>query len=183
MAADENRAISLERTAVAGSIGQPRQKGWTRMIKLSRMADYGIVVMTQLVRAEGKQMSATDLAEQTRIPLPTVSKVMKTLSRNGLVQSSRGAHGGYDLARGKERISVVEVIEAMDGPIALTTCVDDADDSCPIGSICQVRPNWQRINDAIKDALSTITLDEMSQTIPPAFMVAADDKIAENGAV
>lgn len=153
------------------------------VIRLSKMADYGIVIVTQLVRADGQQKSASDVAAETQIPQPTVSKIMKQLVRAGVLNSVRGVNGGYDLAKPKDRITVADVIEALDGPIALTSCMDADDESCGIEALCLARPNWQRINDAIRDALDSITIEEMSQTIPPAFMAAPADEADKVGAL
>jgi FeS assembly SUF system regulator len=103
------------------------------------------------------------LAVQTQIPEPTASKVLKKLARAGVVVSQRGAKGGYALARSPEQIGVNEVIEAIDGPIAVTECSDETTDSlCEYETNCGVRANWQRINVAVQRALSEITLADMA---------------------
>jgi FeS assembly SUF system regulator len=129
--------------------------------------------MTNLARQPGRQHNAPEVAAQSHIPLPMASKILKALARTGLLASHRGAKGGYGLARPAERISVAEIIAALDGPIALTACIEDGPGECEIEALCPARANWQRINDAIRHALESITLAEMAQTIPRAFGVPA----------
>ena len=126
------------------------------------MTDYAVVLATHLAAVEGPH-AARDLAVQTQIPEPTASKVLKKLARAGVVVSQRGAKGGYALARSPEQIGVNEVIEAIEGPIAVTECLDDTtDSSCEYETHCGVRANWQRINVAVHKALSEITLADMA---------------------
>lgn len=143
------------------------------MIKLSKLADYGIVVMTHLARP-GMQASAHAIAEATRIPPPMASKVLKALARDGLLRSQRGVKGGYELARPASAITVAEIIESLDGPIAVTDCVDGAPGDCVIESLCPARTNWERINTAIRGALDGVTLAEMADAIPAAFLRPED---------
>jgi FeS assembly SUF system regulator len=139
------------------------------VIRLSKLADYGIVIMTTLARQPGRQQNAPEVAALSHIPQPMVSKILKALARAGLLVSHRGAKGGYDLARPAAAISVAEVISALDGPIAMTACVEDGPGGCEIEALCPVRANWQRINDAIRGALEGISVGEMAQAIPSAF--------------
>lgn len=134
------------------------------MLRISRLADYGVVLGTRLASLElGELRSVRGLAAETGIPQPTVSKILKQLSRHGVVDSVRGAHGGYRLARLPEETSVAEVIEAVEGPIGVTECgTDDDDIDCELSGRCDVRGNWQRINQAIQQALEGITLAEMA---------------------
>jgi FeS assembly SUF system regulator len=132
------------------------------MLRISKMTDYAVVLATHLAAAEGPH-AARDLAVQTQIPEPTASKVLKKLARAGVVISQRGARGGYALARPPEQIGVHEVIEAIDGPIAVTECSDETTDSlCEYETNCGARANWQRINVAVHNALSEITLADMA---------------------
>jgi FeS assembly SUF system regulator len=140
------------------------------VIRLSRLADYGIVIVTHLARQPERQQAAPEIALATSIPQPVASKVLKLLARADVLVSHRGARGGYGLARGAELISVADVVEAVDGPIALTTCLDESDD-CGIEALCPARANWQRVNDAIRDALKRVSLAEMRQGIPSAFLL------------
>ncbi len=132
------------------------------------MTDYAVVLATHLAATEGPH-AARDLALQTQIPEPTASKVLKKLARAGVVISQRGARGGYALARPPQQVGVNEVIEAIEGPIAVTECSDETTDSlCEYETNCGVRANWQRINVAVHEALSAVTLADM------AFPGAAD---------
>ena len=126
------------------------------------MTDYAVVLATHLAVADGAH-AARDLALQTQIPEPTASKVLKKLARAGVVISQRGAKGGYALARRPEQIGIHEVIEAIEGPIAVTECSDESTDSlCEYETNCGVRANWQRINLAVQRALSEISLADMA---------------------
>ena len=126
------------------------------------MTDYAVVLATHLASAV-EPHAARDLAVQTQIPEPTASKVLKKLARAGVVVSQRGAKGGYALARPAAAIGVNEVIEAIEGPIAVTECSDErTDSSCEYETNCGVRANWQRINQAVHQALSDVTLADMA---------------------
>lgn len=144
------------------------------MIKLSKLADYGIVIMTHLARPGRGQSSAHEIAQATQVPPPMASKILKALARDGLLRSQRGVKGGYELARPATAISVAEIIETLDGPIAVTDCVDGAPGDCMIESLCPARTNWERINSAIRDALAEVTLAEMANAIPAAFRQPLD---------
>lgn len=141
------------------------------MIRLSKLADYGIVIMTHMARGPERQQTAPEIAAQTYLPLPMASKILKTLVRGGLLASHRGVKGGYGLARPAREISVADVIVALEGPIALTACIEHGPGECDIEALCPARANWQRINDAIRDALEGISLLEMAQAVPAAFGV------------
>jgi FeS assembly SUF system regulator len=134
------------------------------MIRLSKLADYAMVVLFRLSAApepgEGVQTSP-GIASATGVPEPTVAKVLKLLTAASLVHSHRGARGGYRLARGLEDISVADVITAVDGPIALTACVAGAHAVCGTEGSCALRGRWKLVNDAIRRALDGITLAEM----------------------
>ena len=132
------------------------------MLRISKMTDYAVVLATHLAAAEGAH-AARDLALHTQIPEPTASKVLKKLARAGVVTSQRGAKGGYALARAPQQIGIHEVIEAIEGPIAVTECSDESNESfCEYETNCGVRANWQRINFAVQSALATITLADMA---------------------
>lgn len=132
------------------------------MLRISKLTDYAVVLATHLAATEGPH-AARDLAVQTQIPEPTASKVLKKLARAGVVISQRGSKGGYALARPAAEIGVNEVIEAIEGPIAVTECSDESTDSfCEYETNCGVRANWQRINLAVHNALSEISLADMA---------------------
>lgn len=134
------------------------------MLRMSKLTDYGTVVMTSMARAPDHVYSAANLAVQTGLALPTVSKVLKTLTRARLLISVRGAKGGYTLARTPREISIAQVINAMEGPIGMTEC-GSVPGLCLVESGCAVRANWQRINQMVLQALDRITLEQMTQPI------------------
>ena len=131
------------------------------MIRLSRLADYGVVMMTHIATLADDMHTAHAVAEATRIPEPTASKILKTLVRADLLDSHRGASGGYTLARQPDEIRITEIIIAVDGPIALTSCLDAAGSDCSLVPTCPTRTNWQKINDAIHRALDEVSLADM----------------------
>ena len=131
------------------------------MLKLGKLTDYATVVMTALATEPARQRCAQELAEATHVAAPTVSKLMKTLSKHGLVESMRGAHGGYRLARAPEQISVADIVAAIEGPIALTECAVH-EGCCTIESHCGARSNWRLINNAINAALQSVSLAQMA---------------------
>lgn len=131
------------------------------MIKLSRLSDYGIVLMTQLAARPGILTTAPELALTSGLPVPTVSKVLKAIAQDGLLESQRGTKGGYALTRPAAEISVADIIRALEGPIALTECTEAEGGSCDIEPSCPTRTNWVRINDAVIGALEGISLVEM----------------------
>lgn len=136
------------------------------MIRITREADYGILLMTCLAQADGQPHSAAALAQQRQLPLPMVSKILKSLARAGLLISQRGAQGGYSLARSAAEISAADIIGALEGPIAITECSGDNHDGCSRLEHCEVSGHWPRINQAIHTALQSINLLEMSRPDP-----------------
>ena len=134
------------------------------MLKISRLADYGMVLMHSLAKNQPLKLSAKQLADASHIPLPTVSKLLKCLSEVGLVQSLRGAQGGYRLGRSPQAISVADVIKAVDGGIALTDCVL-SETTCSLIDRCELRGNWHYINDQVSYLLYQISILEMQQSI------------------
>ena len=131
------------------------------MLRLGRLTDYGIVLMAHLAGAGPGPHNARDLASHTQLPQPAVSKLLKALARSGLLESSRGPQGGYALARSAGEITVPEMIEALEGPIALTDCTLH-EGACAQESSCHVRTPWQQINRAVHDALSRIHLSDLA---------------------
>ena len=136
------------------------------MIRITKQTDYGIVLLTHLAVTPERQINAPELAGETRLPLPMVSKILKLLVREGVLVSHRGVKGGYGLARLPEEISMAEVITALEGPIAITECVDE-NSGCTHEPFCSVRGRWHRINTALRVALEGITLAEMADTQSP----------------
>jgi FeS assembly SUF system regulator len=151
------------------------------MLRLSKLTDYAVVVMVRLAGVEGVQTSP-GIAAATGIPEPTVSKVLKTLTSCGLVSSQRGARGGYRLNRGLGAIAIADVIAAIDGPIALTACVDGAVSGCESLGLCPMRGRWDPVNDAIQSALSRITLADMQVALLPAFRPPAPQPFLQSAA-
>ena len=139
------------------------------MLRLSKLTDYAVVVLTRLARdgatPSGPVQTALSLAGDTGITEPTVAKVLKVLAQAGLVEGVRGPRGGYRLTRPLASVPLSEVIVAVDGPIALTACVDGGSGMCEAEGICPVRGRWDPVNDAIRRALSGITLADL--TPPP----------------
>ena len=129
------------------------------MLRVSKLTDYATVVLTCLAAGDD-MMSAQALAERARLELPTVSKLLKQLAQAGLVASTRGINGGYRLVRAPERISIADIVTAMEGPIGMTECSAHAG-MCGHEPHCGVRVNWQRINQAIAGALESVTLADM----------------------
>jgi FeS assembly SUF system regulator len=134
------------------------------MLRISRLTDYATVILASL--AGGNLASAADVADRTRIGLPTVSKLLKELQHAGLVTSVRGAHGGYQLARPAAAINAAEIIDAVEGPLALTECAGGAG-NCGIEATCLVGQGWQRISRAIRRALVDVTLEELVRRDTP----------------
>ena len=138
------------------------------MLRLSKETDYGIVILTYLATTPDDEAlsSARDVADEVNLPLPMVKKVLKDLMGSGLLDSHRGVHGGYRLARSPNGISVADVIDALEGPLGLTECTGEAPDDCNIVEVCQVRGNWELVNRAIRQALTKITLTHMAGSVP-----------------
>lgn len=151
------------------------------MIRITKQADYGIVLMTHMASLTDRQLTAPDLAADTRLPLPMVSKILKLLARHGLLVSHRGVKGGYALAQEPEEISVVDIIGALDGPIAITECIDDSPGDCDHERRCPTRANWHLINEAVRRALEGITLAEMSHPLPSEKLYTIGGGSEENG--
>ena len=130
------------------------------MLRMSKLTDYATMVMAELARGDGALLTAADMATRTGLTATTVSKLLKSLTRAGLVNSQRGAQGGYVLARQPDDISAAEVIVALEGPVAITECSTEHG-NCDLESVCRVGSAWQRINLAIYQALQKISLAEL----------------------
>jgi len=130
------------------------------MLRVSKLTDYATVILSYMARDQRRIHAAMEIADATGIMLPTVSKILKLLVKAKVLNSLRGAKGGYGLARAPREISVASVISALEGPIAITEC-SISDDSCQQSSDCKIRGNWHLINQAILDALESITLADM----------------------
>jgi FeS assembly SUF system regulator len=131
-------------------------------MRLSNLADYAVVIMCAASRhCGGGRVSAGELAAETGIPAPTVQKVVSKLTGAGLLRSVRGAGGGLQLARPAAAISVADIVEAVEGPIALTACIEGLD--CVIDHNCSVKPHWPKINNALRSALAAISLTSLTR--------------------
>ena len=131
------------------------------MLRMGKLTDYATVVLASLAQQPERHRAAAELAERTRLARPTVSKVLKDLQRAGLVVSSRGAQGGYRLARRPEEITAAQILDVFEGPIAITEC-SGAASQCGIERLCRVGSAWQRVNAAIRRALEDVTLRQLA---------------------
>ena len=131
------------------------------MLRIGKLTDYATVLMTCLAGRPGEVLAASELAEHARLEMPTVSKLLKQLQRTGLVESTRGLHGGYRLARPARQISAAAILDAMEGPLALTEC-STGHSQCDLQTTCSVGGSWQRINEAVRQSLHEITLAELA---------------------
>ena len=139
-------------------------------MRLSSLADYAIVLMSAAARTCGTvPLNATLLSVQTGVPLPTAQKLVSRLATAGLLTSARGTGGGFRLARPAAAISLADIVEAVEGPIALTTCVDDHRDHCALDHHCLVKPHWGVVNQAVRDALDSVSLVHLSQPAQPVM--------------
>ena len=136
-------------------------------MRLSSLADYAVVLMAAAARHCGTaRLNATALAEETGVPLPTAQKLVGRLATAGLIESARGAGGGFRLARPAAAISLADIVEAVEGPIAMTTCVDEDRHDCALDGHCAVKPHWGVVNGAIRGALAGVSLMQLS--MPPS---------------
>jgi FeS assembly SUF system regulator len=131
------------------------------MLRMGKLTDYATVVLASLAQQPERHRAAAELSERTRLAKPTVSKVLKGLQRAGLVVSSRGAQGGYALARRPEEITAAQILDVFEGPIAITEC-SGAASQCGIERLCRVGSAWQRVNAAIRRALEDVTLRQLA---------------------
>jgi FeS assembly SUF system regulator len=137
-------------------------------MRLTHLADYAVVMMTAAARrAEGERLSATELSEETGVPLPTAQKLMGKLAAAGLLTSVRGAGGGFTLAKPGHDISLADVIEAVEGPIAMAQCCggDEASD-CALDARCLVKPHMNIVSAAVRGALNAVSLERLATTNP-----------------
>lgn len=136
-------------------------------MRLSSMADYAVVTMTAAARhCGGRRVNAAQLAEETGLPAPTVQKLVSRLAAAGLINSTRGARGGLKLARPAAAITLADIVEAVEGPIALAACIDHPHD-CAIEEGCSLRPRWPQVNSAVRSALAGIALSELAAPSAP----------------
>ena len=142
------------------------------MLRVTKLTDYATVVLAALAVAPNRVRSAAELAERSRLELPTVSKVLKPLAHAGLVTGFRGASGGYRLARAPSQISLIEIVEAIEGPLGMTECSGEHS-SCEHEPHCGVQGQWRQINDVIADTLRGMTLAQMLPKAIPIKLASA----------
>jgi FeS assembly SUF system regulator len=144
------------------------------MVRLSKLTDYGMVLMSCFARAPaGSLRTARDLAAESRVPLPTVSKILKELLGSGLLLSRRGIQGGYCLAREPRQISLADIITALEGPVALTECSTDVSGLCDVEACCAIKRNQQVISQAIRGVLAKLKLSDLIQPLRLTAIEAA----------
>ena len=141
------------------------------MLRISRLTDYGTMILVHLAGQDAGLCSASDVAAGTHLALPTVQKLLKTLAKSGLVGSVRGANGGYRLTRAPEDITAAEILNVLEGPVAITECSTETH-QCELEPLCQVGSAWQKINRAIRSAMEDIRLSDLRR--PPTEFVLQD---------
>jgi FeS assembly SUF system regulator len=143
------------------------------MLRISKLTDYGIVLLAHFAQEPpDASLNAREMAEATGLPAPVVSKMLKALSAAALLHSQRGAKGGYRLARAPSQVTVAEIVERLEGPIALMAC-SAGPGHCEQESVCQVRAPWQRINRAVQGALERVTLEDLARPGPETSALLA----------
>ena len=135
-------------------------------MRLSSLADYAVVMLSAAARHPcDARLSATLLADETGVPLPTAQKLMGRLAASGLLRSARGTGGGFTLARRPQEITLADIVEAVEGPIAMTSCVDETRHECGLETACKVRPHWGAVNGAIRASLSGVSLATLAAEV------------------
>jgi FeS assembly SUF system regulator len=134
-------------------------------MRLSHLADYAVVLMTAAARRPvDARLSATELSIETGVPLPTAQKLMGQLAASGLLRSARGAAGGYSLAKPAAEISLADMVEAVEGPIAMTACSGhEGPSDCALDAHCRVKPHMGVVGDAVRSALGAVSLTELAR--------------------
>lgn len=131
------------------------------MIKLSKMTDYAVILLADMVNRNHELVNATTLAQATKLPEPTVSKILKALARYDIIASTRGANGGYALNRQPTEINMADIITALEGPISLTDCVEGKSANCERANTCTMKGKWNPVNQAMQSALENVSLQQM----------------------
>ena len=131
------------------------------MIKLNKITDYAVVILGLLSSRNPNKFSTSKISADTGLSVHTVAKVCKLLNNANLIQAGRGAHGGYFCETSPSEISVAVIVEAIDGPIAITACLEESEDLCETQSICLLSGNWNKANNAILNALESVTLSDL----------------------
>ena len=148
-------------------------------MRLSSLADYAVVMMSAAARHCGTaRLNAGQLAGETGVPLPTAQKLVSRLAAAGLVESARGTGGGFRLARPAAAISLADIVEAVEGPIAMTSCVDADSHDCALDGHCLVKPHWGAVNEAIRGALAGVSLAHLSAAHAPSALAPREKVLA-----
>ncbi|MCG8433552.1 MAG: SUF system Fe-S cluster assembly regulator [Gammaproteobacteria bacterium] len=146
------------------------------MLRLSKLTDYGTVILAYMARKPDTTYTANGIAAQTHLTLPTVSKLLKLLTKGKLLESRRGSHGGYSLARLPSDINAVEIIDAIEGPFGITECSSN-NGQCGLEPFCASGHNWQRVNLAIRGALQSLTLAQLAKPLAAAPKIEIGDRL------
>lgn len=150
------------------------------MIKLSNLADYAVVLMSSIAVRPDDLHTAASLNTDTKVPLPTVSKILGKLARAKLLKSNRGIGGGFSMNGSKENISIADIIEAVDGPVQLTNCLSETEHNCDYEPACLTRSKWDKINNAVYEALNNVPLSEMVTMPYDFFPLSEQEKLKES---
>ncbi|MDB5491472.1 MAG: Iron-sulfur cluster regulator IscR [Micavibrio sp.] len=153
------------------------------MIKLSRFADYAVVILAEMAGDANARLAASDLSKRINLPEPTVAKILKFLTKGGILSSTRGVNGGYGLTRAAQAITVADIITAMEGPISLTECADTKS-TCALEGHCAMNGRWGKVNMAVRTALQSVTLVDLMQSSSPrkqAITATRDNALAGEG--
>lgn len=147
------------------------------MLRLGKLTDYAIVLLGALAQNRTRDLAATTLSEKTGLPRPTVAKILKKLHKADMISATRGAQGGYKMVRSPASISIAAVVEAMEGPIALTDCIPEDAAPCAFGANCHHTARWRLVNEAVRSALLTVSLADMATTPTAIFIPDAQQEV------
>ncbi len=131
------------------------------MLKISKIADYAVVILADMANKNQQKISVSTIANSTGLAEPTISKVLKALLKAGIVESTRGIYGGYSIKGPPNKISIEDIIKAVDGPVLITSCSHGSKPDCSVSQICAVKGRWDDINIAISEILSSVSLTDM----------------------
>jgi FeS assembly SUF system regulator len=146
------------------------------MIRVTKLTDYGVGLMAQMAeRGQGTMATAPELSENMKLPLPTVRKILKALAKEKLLVSQRGAAGGYVLARPPRQITLMDMVTALEGPMALTECATGNTCDCEREDVCNLRENWSLVNSLLQNTLESYTLDQMIGNAVPWQATGTDN--------
>jgi len=130
------------------------------LLRISRMADYAVIATSYMAKHPEANLSASDIAEATGVPLPSISKILKKLAKAEILQSKRGVAGGYKLSRSPKSITIADLISSVEGPIVMADCLDH-NRGCSLESFCTVKIPWQRVSNIIEEALTELSLADI----------------------